>query len=729
MLRVRDIVAVLMAVWLVQMAWNDEHDFLSASLHLAFYTRGNQHSVAPFDLDGDGTVEALVLAVPLDNKGKTDTSTSWQMEILDLKPLHKSSSSSFVTPPFRPKTIMTSAPITTDSKPLKLTTGQIKVRKRHADKRIVTLTEHEESESDRSRHFFCGKDWHDAATNCHKHCPSGTSTDCDEGHMCYADTPCDALLASNPLPDASQEDLEKLQLTPSGGLPSIVSLWSDGTVRLHSLTADKDSSKLELREMWSTSVSPLQPGLLPKDIYDLLLLGAEDVSPLSSKKQLGQYGMVIVGGTHAENSIIQALDVVKGNVIWDSHDHVLQQENKTTETPIRGATSFARRRSRLVSTTETAQEVALPNCWMAYRHSLLEEALPFGYWGPADANWRAVHLDHAPKKPTNLDSQKNYKHKWHPHRRRKGPIYGKPNVLLSHSNLGLHVRSIKNGKAICHLSLLDHVLYEDLNHDGTLDQLQVVTSDNVPDSHHNEWIANLASQIGNAPGGEMSIHRKMTATSRLCHVIALSGLPAREELFVGQLCGPSYARDRSDHASIELFAAPPLVTRTSKKTGADVVVALSNGMVSKFNIASGRKLWQVNLQQLLSDNFPTWSADRDSALTASIHVARVPFAQGPILLSGENSMVILAAGNGKVLASSVFPQTSRARPILADLSGDGITDVIIASNDALWGYQIVVQTGASVLFRIMVGLLLMAMALALLRNRFGQRSDKRSTDE
>ena len=69
------------------------------------------------------------------------------------------------------------------------------------------------------------------------------------------------------------------------------------------------------------------------------------------------------------------------------------------------------------------------------------------------------------------------------------------------------------------------------------------------------------------------------------------------------------------------------------------------------------------------------------------------------------------------------------RPILADLTGDGTTDIIIATNDALWGYQVIVQSGASVLFRILTGLLLMGMALALLRNRFGQRSDKRSTDE
>ena len=40
----------------------------------------------------------------------------------------------------------------------------------------------------------------------------------------------------------------------------------------------------------------------------------------------------------------------------------------------------------------------------------------------------------------------------------------------------------------------------------------------------------------------------------------------------------------------------------------------------------------------------------------------------------------------------------------------------------------VVRTGASIVFRIMTGLLLMAMMLAVLRNRFGPHPGKRSTD-
>jgi hypothetical protein len=84
--------------------------------------------------------------------------------------------------------------------------------------------------------------------------------------------------------------------------------------------------------------------------------------------------------------------------------------------------------------------------------------------------------------------------------------------------------------------------------------------------------------------------------------------------------------------------------------------------------------------------------------------------------------------SGNVLAEASFPQTSLDRPIVADVSGDGTPDIIIRSADAIWGYHVVLQSGASTLFRIIVGLLLMGIALALLRNKFGQKGDKRSTD-
>ena len=80
------------------------------------------------------------------------------------------------------------------------------------------------------------------------------------------------------------------------------------------------------------------------------------------------------------------------------------------------------------------------------------------------------------------------------------------------------------------------------------------------------------------------------------------------------------------------------------------------------------------------------------------------------------------------MASAVFPQISEMTPILADVSGDGSTDVIISTKDGVWGYQIVVNRGSPTTLRILVGILLFSLMLATIRNRYDRR-DKRSTDE
>ena len=680
MFRVRDIIAVLAAAWLVRISWKDDQDFGSASMHLAFYSHGNSHSVAPMDVDGDGTNEGLAVAVSTHNK------TKWQMEILDLKKLHHGAAISRT--PFRPPTMVSSAAIPTTAQPIKVVTGQIIPQAK--TKSVIKLTNQDESTfNGKNRHYFCGTDWKDASDNCRQPCPGGTPTECPDGHKCYADTACDAL--KEEVPTTGKPDLI---LTPAGGLPSIVSLWSDGKLRMHSLTADLGATTLELREMW---VQEMTLDLFSE--YDVLLVN----------------GMVIVGGTRSPHDHVVAFDAITGDQRWNTRDNVVVKTAKENNEN-RGSTSFARRRSRIVSSTESPADVALSNCWASFRHSLLESGLPHSYWGPADATWTAVHLDKTPKPKKTNQTHKN----WH-QRHRRGPIHGRPNGILCHSQQGILVRSLKNGRPLCHLSLFDHILYGDLNHDGTLDQLQVLTGSSAI-QEGDAWVAQLAKQVANQEN-DKGVVKRVGISNRLCHVLALSGLPAREELFSANLCGPGFAKDRADHPSIELFAAPPIVAGDK-----EVVIALSNGIVSKYHTVTGVQMWTIHGQNIM-DDFPTWGAKGDAVHTDRIEVSKAPFAPPPILLAGESSMVLLSAGSGRVLASGHFPQTSKTRPILADLSGDGTTDIIIAANDALWGYQIIVQTGASVMSRILTGLLLMGMALALLRNRVGQRSDKRSSDE
>jgi outer membrane protein assembly factor BamB len=469
--------------------------------------------------------------------------------------------------------------------------------------------------------------------------------------------------------------------------------------------------------------------------------------------------MILVGATVREGdetadnrqTVLYALDALTGTKIWDTapqKQDLLPDSSNTTANmtdplfPItRGTSSAARRRSNIVNWRQSGSNADnnLPNCLLAFRHDLLSPnvALPFAYWGNADARSMLMHLDrnnahphhhhrlakkheqqkvkekHNNKQPTKKRSSKKH-HK---------PVYGRPNTIVTHSQDGIHVRSLKNGRALCHLSLLDKVLYADLNRDGSLDSVHVIT-DHIQDvsQHDNEWISGLARQIESEEERKTHRPRRLIRTNRLCHVLGLSGTPAKEEMFAANLCGGgAFAKERGDHVTLALEPAPPLVVDET-----DVVVALNNGMVRRYHAPTGRNQWSRNLEA--TPDFPRWLANSTAAYLTSLDVASA--APRPILMSGANSMMLLSPGRGKVMAHALFPQSAIARPYLADVSGDGTADVMIQSADAIFGYQVVVHAGTSILFRVLVGLLLMGMALALLRNRFASRNgaDKRSTD-
>ena len=170
---------------------------------------------------------------------------SWGLRILNLNPLHKKDStddSMLLDGPFSPRSVFLSPLLPPSSShdeeekdeslneqariyqhkkkkstnddntyPIKLLSIQIpmkrthlgeeeKSRQRHNVKQsssgiygknsMIPPKDHEnEFNYDRTRHYFCGKDWHHASESCHKHCGSGTSSDCGEGETCYADTP------------------------------------------------------------------------------------------------------------------------------------------------------------------------------------------------------------------------------------------------------------------------------------------------------------------------------------------------------------------------------------------------------------------------------------------------------------------------------------------------------------------------------------------------------------
>ena len=207
MLRTRDIVAAIMALVLTRMAWNENMESITANANLAFYlSRDGATTAAPFDVDGDGTTEALAVI-------KTTDKGNWVLQILDLKPLHQFGKTHLA--PFRPSVLFESQGIgNSQEKPLELTTGQVLVQMGQVKppKRSALSSDHHEYD-DRTRHYFCGLDWHDAASKCGTPCPDGQGTNCPGDERCFADTPCNALATKKHL----EETQVLFQLTPGGG--------------------------------------------------------------------------------------------------------------------------------------------------------------------------------------------------------------------------------------------------------------------------------------------------------------------------------------------------------------------------------------------------------------------------------------------------------------------------------------------------------------------------------
>lgn len=762
--RNRDIVALIFILTLTRMAWNDGTELLSAVVNIAFFfPRDGVMVFSPMDIDGDGTKEALAIAKAVQNK------ETFSLEILDLKPLHSFRKS--YLEPFRPKVLFTSQEINDDNAhPIYLTTGQLLIKKHRNTANGVSKQQTAISSdieiNDRNRHFFCGIDWHGASELCRTPCPNGQASECPNDERCFADTSCDSLGDSY---KTKEETEVQFELTPGGGMPSIVSLWSSGLVILHSLTNNKLEQKtknLELREMWRYRIFPEEKADNLDDILweEINILFLDAYSSIEANN--AEHGMIVVRGSYYLDGDIDsdrsaftvAIDAFKGTSIWESESGAgLDTDEKPLPLPLakRGQTSFARRRSTVAHLMQGSQSAtsasALPNCMSLLKKSVKKDIFPYSYWRPNDAHLAAIHLNQKKQSRDNRNHRSSKPHEEHPsqllHRTNKwhhrfhkwkkinrnnhGPIQGKPNALVTHTRGGLQIRSLKNGKALCHLALLEQNLYSDLNNDGILDQVQIAlhTKTHEPSD---KFIWNLVGRLNKEHQElkENGVDKQILLESKpqLCHALALSGIPAKEEMFSAPVCGTANERAGANPVA-SLDAINPLVVESlSRGTHThDVIVALNNGMVHRLHGSSGRRMWVVPVNH--HSNFPTWEeGSNHKALLTRIQSNHIALINRPLLLTGENSLAILSAKSGSVLASVVFPQALEMAPILADVSGDGSTDVIVSTKDGIWGYQIVIHQGSPTTLRILVGLLLFVLMLATIRNRYDHR-DKRSTDE
>mmetsp|Transcript_7078 Transcript_7078/g.14642 ORF Transcript_7078/g.14642 Transcript_7078/m.14642 type:complete len:1026 (+) Transcript_7078:95-3172(+) len=715
---------------------------------------------------------------------------------------------------------------------------------------------------DHTRHYFCGRDWHHAANSCHKHCPDGISSSCADGETCFADTPCDVHLpdvesSNSNDSDKNNDESTTMALTARGTLPGIATVWSDGSVSLHAITADVPKSswesdstqhrpkrarqkqkkpELELRQLWRVYPLVGSSGNENSDnardkhdgrggdtvIFDELGITYES-GVIFDDNKVGNHGAFLIGGRYTltsrdgnqnpERVSFHALNALDGSPLWElkgqNNGKKTKDAKQDFQIPIIHTTSSARRRSHLPTADTLDPDLDNENafiegddvmtseeCLTHFRTSVLNiesGAMPHEFWNDGEYGSISVgRFDRTRKSGGKRGRQSGKKgqhllqnslvggshHKagarskeriskrvagsagialntkskgWQsdlisravPRRllnqqryNAKHPRMGKPNVVLFHGRDGLAVVSLKNGRPVCHISLTDHALYADLDQDGKLDTVQVVTS--PEEFSASTGVQSLIQKIT----GEKKDHISQPDAPVICHALVTSGLPPQEELFTAPLClgGPSM----SHRPQSGLSAAAPLLVEGSMGFGNDVVFAMNNGVIVRYD-SNGREIWRK--KGGLKDGTPYWSRsdtaflgriqfgsvkESHSSVSASSHrnQHRPGSPLRPILLSGEEGAALISPASGRVLSSVTFPQHVTAQPLLGDLNGDGTDDLLVVSADGLWGYRVVVDSGISGFFRIVIVTLLIGIAIAALVHKTSHQSGrhKRSMD-
>mmetsp|Transcript_14903 Transcript_14903/g.19314 ORF Transcript_14903/g.19314 Transcript_14903/m.19314 type:complete len:197 (+) Transcript_14903:909-1499(+) len=186
--------------------------------------------------------------------------------------------------------------------------------------------------------------------------------------------------------------------------------------------------------------------------------------------------------------------------------------------------------------------------WTVFRSSVLA-SLPHSWEQPSDTKVELAHYTrqhsggrhHAAKrKGRSLGSHGEH---GHPSvrlpglaavRERAEVQEASPNVVVAHSEEGVEVVLLRGGGEVLSLALPKGGVYFDINSDGAIDHLSVI-------GRRDSGLAS-AGGLGDHLSG-VAAHPLTRSTSSHAHgllppcsALALSGVPAREQLFNGSLC-------------------------------------------------------------------------------------------------------------------------------------------------------------------------------------------------
>jgi hypothetical protein len=785
-LRPRDLIVLICAILIAQLSKLHSHssEFIEANIELAFCIEYNSHiprshngivfevDVArpvPFDLDGDGIVEAIVTPMRkiagLHDSDELSHSEEWSLQVSDLRPLHSTrdsyqskSNSHDHAYPIRPESLFISD--FKQTTPIHITTGQIILGEATSSNKKFNVNQNVFA----MESYFCGTSWGDANDKCTHACSSGLHSDCPTGETCYASTNCVTKLRVGKDDKPQKFQASNYVTNRFQGIPSIATLWSDGTVTMHGITSQREMrNDLELTELWN--VNPFNTSLTWIHFIEIDLLIENDAP-------IGIYGGLILAARcysfhskldeHDEILIYVALDLWNGDILgvresqgWDSlaHNdtqvenlgdndeqgkkqlqHKLDVADREEQVPLlnesQGQETFqlkdARRKEKIVHVND-CRHVIEPSInsdsngitphFFSHHNNESRAALKID--SKLQSMRMNVHETNTSGKEMGSEIiSKHTKRSWlvklisgigrryKTWRSKSNSISRKTNTVAFHNRDGVDVLMLKDGEHVCQLPLLENVYHGDLNRDGFLEHLEFFSDF-------------MSGHFG----------------KRNCMVVMTSDSTENRGNFTLNLCNEE--RDTAIFDQVKLSTANPLPVESHDRNGEscyDIVYALNNGLLTRVDI-HGIIKWKTQISQY---DFPSWDGDsfqhgylsriyfRSMSIHGSNDAAILPF-----VLSGDDKIALFTAGRGRLLGTATIPQVSVWKPILSDFNGDGTTDVIIVTTDGLWGYCIEIKSFGSMFLRIINVFLAVFLFLAFVISFFDNTNTqlKRSTDK
>ena len=294
-----------------------------------------------------------------------------------------------------------------------------------------------------------------------------------------------------------------------------------------------------------------------------------------------------------------------------------------------------------------------------------------------------------------------------------------PNAIVAHLKEGIEAIHLYTGRSICKLHLPQGGLHVDLNGDGVLDHIQVVSG----------------GEIVRSEGG----HHRMAE----CTVYATSGVPPKEPYFNISACsghvwnkpfahsvrssGSRFERHQVDVALPAFLPIPTPRGEWSFRYGQRGMSLFLNsrGEVTAIN-SRGHMKWRVSTEC-------TWSTGgvryRNPHPTLKAFPLRTHAFPSAVLAAGSHDAAVLSE-HGNLLTTFSLSDIPVLPLEIVDLNGDGLNDVLLISNRIVYGY-IQVQNLGGRPFAMLVLCLIVAMGTIYAAQYTGSEASKkikRSTD-